>query len=89
MLRYIDSVEDDGKLELCQKLTSALSAIMECVTDGVLQTRISDVAFAFAADRCNSSLTELIADLTEYAVTFGNIEKLVDVMKAHKDPQES
>ena len=89
MLRYIDSIEDDGKLEVCHKLTSALSAIMECVTDAVLQTRISDVAFAFAADRCNSSLLELIADLNGYAVTFENVEKLVDVMKAHKDPQES
>jgi len=61
---------------------------MECVMDEVLQTRISDVAFAFAADRCNSSLTELIAGL-QSSVTFENIEQLVDVMKAHKDPQES
>ena len=45
VLRYIDSIEDDGKLEVCHKLTSALSAIMECVMDEVLQARISDVAF--------------------------------------------
>ena len=50
---------------------------------------LSDLAFVFAADRCNASLSDLITAL-KLAVSLDKVEELVIVMNAHKkDPPES